>query len=105
MSLSIDAGMRDLLPRAQFLAASSIALAAYGESFIGGYPLRFDVATGAAMWQAEGTTALHRILLSRAFRRSDSRLEPVQALMDASGMLVSLARMNVSETACSTRNI
>lgn len=39
MSLSINAGMRDLFKRAQSLAASGIALAAFGESFIGGYPL------------------------------------------------------------------
>ena len=87
--LAIDDGLRDLVTRAEPLASAGVTLAAFGESFIGGYPLWFDVAPGAAMWQAKGAKALHRILLAHALREADPRLQPLQGLVDASGMLVS----------------
>lgn len=45
--------------------------------------------SGAALWQAQGAKALHRILLDEAVRAGDPRLEPLQALVDRSGALVS----------------
>lgn len=87
--LAIGDGLNDLLIRAEPLAAAGVAIAAFGESFVGGYPLWFDVAPGAAMWQAKGAKALHRILLAQAIRSADPRLEPLQSLVDASGMLIS----------------
>ncbi len=87
--LAIGDGLRDLVKRVEPMAGASLALAAFGESFIGGYPLWFDGAPGAALWQARGAKALHRILLGQALRADDSRLEPLQALVDTSGTLVS----------------
>ncbi|WP_294138510.1 nitrilase-related carbon-nitrogen hydrolase [Sphingomonas sp.] len=86
---AINDGMRDLVAHVEPLAASGVAIAAFGESFIGGYPLWFDSAPGAAMWQAKGAKALHRILLDRALCGGDDRLAPLQLLVDASEMLVS----------------
>lgn len=87
--LAIADGLHDLVARVEPLAATGIAIAAFGESFIGGYPLWFDTAPGAALWQSKGAKAIHRILLTQALRNRDPRLEPLQALVDASGMLVS----------------
>lgn len=87
--LAIDDGLRDLVARLEPLASEGVEVAAFGESFIGGYPLWFDSAPGAAMWQGKGPKALHRILLHQALRTGDPRLAPVQALVDASQMLVS----------------
>lgn len=86
---AIDDGMHDLVARTAALAEAGVALVAFGESFIGGYPIWFDMAPGAALWQSKGTKALHRILLSQALCRADPRLRPLQALVDASGVLVS----------------
>lgn len=87
--LAISDGLRDLVRRVEPLAGAGLTLAAFGETFIGGYPLWFDAAPGAALWQARGAKALHRILLGLALRANDPRLEPLQALVDASGTLVS----------------
>lgn len=62
---------------------------AFGECFVGGYPLWFDHAPGAAMWNAPGTKALHRILLEQALLADDARLAPIQALSDKTGLLIS----------------
>jgi len=63
---------------------------AFGETFLGGYPLWLDEAPGAALWGHPGTQALHAMLLDQALRGGDPRLEPVQALVDAAGVMVSV---------------
>lgn len=87
--LAIDDGLRDLVSRLEPLARAGVQLAAFGESFIGGYPLWFDSAPGAAMWQHKGAKSLHRILLEQALHANDVRLAPLQARVDRSGMMVS----------------
>lgn len=87
--LAIDHGLHNLLDRVEPLAQAGVHVAAFGESFIGGYPLWFDSAPGAALWQHKGAKALHRILLGQALIADDARLAPLQALVDRSGMLVS----------------
>jgi nitrilase len=63
---------------------------AFGETFLGGYPLWLDEAPGAALWDHPGTRALHSILLEHAVVPDDPRLMPLQELCDATGALVSI---------------
>jgi nitrilase len=86
---AIDAGIADLEQRAAEAASQGVDLVAFGESFVGGYPLWFDHAPGAALWDAPGTKALHRILLNQALRSDDPRLAPVQELSDRTRLLIS----------------
>lgn len=87
--LAISAGLEALIDHVEPIAGAGVDLVAFGESFIGGYPLWFDHAPGAGLWQAPGTKALHAILLREALSAGDPRLAPVQALVDAIGTLVS----------------
>lgn len=86
---AIDDGLADLLARAQTAADAGARIVAFGESFLGGYPLWFDHAPGAAMWDAPGAKALHRILLDRALWADEPRLSPLQALADDRDLLIS----------------
>ncbi len=63
---------------------------AFGETFLGGYPLWLDEAPGAALWDHPGTRALHSVLLDEAVRVGDPRLSPVQELVDRSRILISI---------------
>jgi len=65
-------------------------LIAFGETFLGGYPIWLDEAPGAALWDHEGAKALHAILLDQAIRANDPRWAPLQELVDKSGALVSI---------------
>lgn len=66
------------------------AIVAFGETFLGGYPLWLDEAPKAALWDQKGTQAIHAILLDQAIRVSDPRLDLVQALVDKAGVIVSV---------------
>lgn len=63
---------------------------AFGETFLGGYPLWLDEAPNAALWNQKGTQAIHAILLDQAIRGDDPRFEPIQALVDRAGVIVSV---------------
>ena len=63
---------------------------AFGETFLGGYPLWLDEAPGAALWDHPGAKALHRILLEHAVGECDERLAPLQALADRHGAVLSI---------------
>lgn len=63
---------------------------AFGETYLGGYPLWLDEAPGAALWDHPGTRALHAVLLNEAVRIGDPRLSPVQELVDRSRILISI---------------
>lgn len=63
---------------------------AFGETFLGGYPLWLDEAPGAALWDHPGTKALHAIMLEQAVVANDERLLPFQELADASGAIISI---------------
>nr|WP_295670511.1 carbon-nitrogen hydrolase family protein [Sphingomonas sp.] len=88
--LAIDHGIVRLIDHVMSAADSGAQLIAFGETFLGGYPLWLDEAPGAALWDHPGTQALHAILLDQALRPDDPRLEPLQALIDARGLLVSV---------------
>lgn len=70
--------------------ADGAQIVAFGETFLGGYPLWLDEAPGAALWDHPGTRALHRILLEQAVTADDARFAPLQDLADASGALISI---------------
>ncbi|HEX7694261.1 MAG TPA: carbon-nitrogen hydrolase family protein [Sphingomonas sp.] len=80
-------GLVDHIARAVDQGAEMIA---FGETFLGGYPLWLDEAPGAALWDNKGTQAIHAILLDQAVRGADPRLDPVQALVDRAGVIVSV---------------
>jgi nitrilase len=86
---AIDAGLADVEARVQAAADQGARLVAFGESFLGGYPLWFDHAPGAALWDAPGTKVLHRILLDQALLADDPRLAALQDLADRADLLIS----------------
>ncbi|WP_432200276.1 carbon-nitrogen hydrolase family protein [Erythrobacter sp. W53] len=65
-------------------------LIAFGETFLGGYPLWLDEAPGAALWDHPGSRALHRIMLDQAIVPGDERLLPLQELCDETGAVISI---------------
>lgn len=88
--LCIDHGIEKLIEHVADAVDIGAQMVAFGETFLGGYPLWLDEAPGAAIWDHRGTQALHAILLDQALRLNDPRLAPLQALVDASGALVSV---------------
>ena len=90
----IPLAIGDGIAQAARLAAQAVEagaqIVAFGETFLGGYPLWLDEAADAAKWDHPGTKALHRIILEQAVTENDPRLEPLQALCDRSGALISI---------------
>lgn len=90
----IPFAVQDGLAKAHTLARTAIAagahIIAFGETFIGGYPIWLDEAPGAAIWDHPGTQSLHRILLEHAICEGDPRLADLQSLSDQSGALISI---------------
>ncbi|MCH4894472.1 carbon-nitrogen hydrolase family protein [Sphingomonas sp. SFZ2018-12] len=90
LPLAIGEGIRELIGHVERAIDAGAQVIAFGETFLGGYPLWLDEAPDAAMWDHPGTRALHAILLDQAVRDDDPRLEPLQALVDKAGVLVSV---------------
>ena len=90
LPLAIGDGIAALLDHVRVAADQGATLIAFGETFLGGYPLWLDEAPGAALWDHPGTKALHRLLLEQAVTVGDSRLAPLQELVDARGLIVSV---------------
>ena len=88
--LAIGHGLEQLVDYVSDAADIGAELVAFGETFLGGYPIWLDEAPNAAIWDHPGTQALHAILLDQALRGNDPRLEPLQALVDARGILLSV---------------
>lgn len=88
--LAIGDGITALLDHVADAADIGAQLVAFGETFLGGYPIWLDEAPNAALWDHRGTQALHAILLDQALRHDDPRLEPLQQLVDAADILVSV---------------
>ncbi|MEL7197353.1 MAG: carbon-nitrogen hydrolase family protein [Pseudomonadota bacterium] len=77
---------------------------AFGETFLGGYPLWLDEAPGAALWDHPGTKALHQIMLDNAIVPGDERLLPLQELCDESGACISIgAHERVRSSLCNNQ--
>ncbi|MFA6124406.1 nitrilase-related carbon-nitrogen hydrolase [Sphingomonas sp.] len=88
--LAISDGITALLDHVADAADIGAQLVAFGESFLGGYPIWLDEAPNAALWDHRGTQALHAILLDQALRPNDPRLAPLQQLVDEANILVSV---------------
>jgi nitrilase len=90
----VPIAVTDGLAKASALARTAIAdgadIVAFGETFIGGYPIWLDEAPEAAVWDHPGTKALHRILLDNALVERDTRLAELQELVDETGALISI---------------
>jgi predicted amidohydrolase len=90
LPLAISDGIVDAVRHARRAIADGATVVAFGETFLGGYPLWLDEAPGAALWDHPGTRALHRILLEQAVTERDARFAPLQDLVDSSGALISI---------------
>lgn len=88
--LHFGAGIDKAVALARDAIAQGAQLVAFGETFLGGYPLWLDEAPGAALWDHPGTRALHRIMLEQAIVAGDERLLPLQELCDETGALISI---------------
>ncbi|MBX7496354.1 carbon-nitrogen hydrolase family protein [Qipengyuania sp. 6B39] len=88
--LSIGDGIDKAVRLAREAVEGGARVVAFGETFLGGYPLWLDEAPGAALWDHPGTRALHRILLEQAVVPNDERLLPLQELADESGAVISI---------------
>ena len=104
--LAISHGIEKLVEHISDAADIGAQMVAFGETFLGGYPLWLDEAPNAAIWDHRGTQALHAIILEQAIRLNDPRLEPVQALVDATGIIASVgAHERVRTTLTNTQFI
>ncbi|TAD82502.1 MAG: carbon-nitrogen hydrolase family protein, partial [Sphingomonadales bacterium] len=88
--LDFQAGIDKAVRLAREAIDSGAKVVAFGETFLGGYPLWLDEAPGAALWDHPGTRALHAIMLEQAVVANDERLLPLQELADASGAVISI---------------
>lgn len=88
--LFIDGGIDQVVELAQKAASDGAQIIAFGETFLGGYPIWLDEASDAALWDHPGTKALHRILLEQAIVENDPRLKPLQKLVDEHDLVVSI---------------
>jgi nitrilase len=88
--LSIDAGIAAAIGHVERAVAEGAQVIAFGETFLGGYPIWLDEAPGAAQWDHPGSKALHAILLRQALTEGDERLQPLQQLVDRHQLLISI---------------
>jgi nitrilase len=88
--LAISAGIEKAERLARAAMSDGAKLVAFGETWLGGYPLWLDEAPGAALWDHPGTRALHRILMEQAVISDDARLAPLQSLCDEQGAMISI---------------
>lgn len=88
--LAISDGITALVEHVARAVDEGAEVIAFGETFLGGYPLWLDEAAGAALWDHPGAKALHALMLEQAVRDDDPRFEPLQALVDKAGVCVSV---------------
>lgn len=88
--IAISDGITALVDHVARAVDEGAEVIAFGETFLGGYPLWLDEAAGAALWDHPGAKALHALMLEQAVRDDDPRFEPLQALVDKSGICVSV---------------
>ena len=88
--LAISDGIEKAVKLAREAIEGGAQLVAFGETFLGGYPLWLDEAPGAALWDHPGSKVLHRIMMENAVVPKDERLLPLQELCDESGACISI---------------
>ncbi len=87
---AIGAGIAKAAELAEKAIKDGAKLVAFGETFLGGYPLWLDESPGAALWDHPGTRACHAIMLENAIVANDERLLPLQELCDAHDACISI---------------
>lgn len=90
LPLFIDGGIDQVVELTAKAATDGAKVIAFGETFLGGYPIWLDEAPDAALWNHPGTKALHRILLEQAIVENDPRLKPLQELVDQNDLILSI---------------
>ena len=88
--LDFQAGIDKAAALARDAIDAGAQVVAFGETFLGGYPLWLDEALGAALWDHPGTRALHAIVLEQAVVADGERLLPLQELADETGAVISI---------------
>ncbi|MGI8932063.1 MAG: carbon-nitrogen hydrolase family protein [Sphingomicrobium sp.] len=88
LAISVGIGKAERLARGAM--SDGAKLVAFGETWLGGYPLWLDEAPGAALWDHPGTRALHRILMEQGVTADDARFTPLQALCDEHLAMISI---------------
>ena len=88
--LDVGEGISRAIDHVRAAIDTGAGVVAFGETVLGGYPLWLDEAPGAALWDHPGAKALHAILIERAVVAGDPRFAPLQELVDAAGIFVSL---------------
>ncbi len=90
MPLDVDAGAKAAVAHVEAALDTGARIIAFGETFLGGYPIWLDEAPGAALWDHPGAKALHAILLRQAIVGADERLAPIQELCNKSDAVIVL---------------
>lgn len=88
--LAIGHGIDQLVKHVDAAAKNGADIIAFGETFLGGYPLWLDEASDAAMWDHPGTQALHRMMLENAVVEGDERFAPLQDIVDRYDVMASV---------------
>jgi len=87
-ALNISAGIENAARHARQAAQDGAKIIAFGETWLGGYPIWLDSAPGAALWDHKGAKELHRILLDEAIYEGDPRLASLQDVCDQYGVYI-----------------
>lgn len=87
-ALNISAGIENAARLAREAAEGGAKVIAFGETWLGGYPIWLDTAPGAALWDHKGSKELHRILLEEAVFEGDPRLASLQEICDQYGVYI-----------------
>lgn len=81
--LNIDRGVEKAAQQAEAAARNGAKVIAFGETWLGGYPIWLDSAPNAALWDNAGSKELHRLLMGQAIVEGDERLTVLQDICDA----------------------
>lgn len=84
----IDAGIAAVVEHVKGALEAGARIIAFGETFLGGYPIWLDEAPEAALWDHPGAKALHAILMRTAIVAGDTRLAAIQTLCDSAKAVV-----------------
>ena len=82
ITLDISGGIEQAAKLCKEAFEQGAQLIAFGETFLGGYPIWLDEAGGAALWDHPGTRAMHKLMLQHAIQENDERLQLLQDLAD-----------------------
>ena len=90
LPLAIDEGIDRAVGLTKAAIETGANVIAFGECFLGGYPAWLQHLPGPSRWDHPGTRELHKLLLDKAIRGADPRLEQLQWVVDVSGVTLSI---------------